>query len=649
VAVKVIRAELAADPEFRTRFRREVAAARKVNGLYTALVVDTDLDGPMPWLATVYVAGPSLAEAVTSYGPLPAASVLMLAAGLAEGLGAIHAVGVVHRDLKPSNVLLADDGPRVIDFGISQAAEASTLTHAGLVVGSPGFMSPEQAEGREVGPPSDVFSLGSVLTFAATGSGPFGTGPTAALVYRVVHSPPDLHGVTAEIRSLVQRCLAKDASRRPTPRDLLAELGDTDLAAVWRPAPLKGGFPWHAPRDSAPPGATAADGSRVPEPADEAFLAEVAELGQISAELTVTHAPERLRGRPATNDSLLLEPALPGTRRPSVRRNLVRRNLVTRHMATIGVPVIALVAVAALTLALLKGRVLNLGPPVGNVQSTLATATFGRYPGQQQRGVLQKIDRVVASGNTIVAMGSQTSGDITRQQFFVSADGGATWHLAQVHAPGAGEPPLGHATTLLAGGPGGWAAVGPQAVWTSRDGLSWTLAATHGITPQRPGDNVWVVTKTADGFLAAGDGAAGRGATQAVIWTSSDGVTWQRMTAAQLGLAAPGERVQNIAYATSRGDDTVISGSIFKDGATYSGAWLSTDGGSGWTRVTIPADHGAGTGISGLGFDGSGLVAVRAGRAASGTQMAWLTFPRTGSPGSTQAPSRRPVAGALAW
>ncbi len=176
VAVKVIRPELAGEPGFRARFAREVAAARNVSGLFTALVVDADADGPVPWLATAYVPGPSLAEAVEAYGPLPAGSVLTLAAGLAEGLAAIHAAGVVHRDLKPSNVMLADDGPRVIDFGISRAMEASVLTQSGTVMGSPGFMSPEQAEGGVVGPPSDVFSLGSVLTFAATGEGPFGEG-----------------------------------------------------------------------------------------------------------------------------------------------------------------------------------------------------------------------------------------------------------------------------------------------------------------------------------------------------------------------------------------------------------------------------------------------------------------------------------------
>jgi serine/threonine protein kinase len=238
VAIKVIRPDLAGEPGFRVRFAREVAAARHVSGLFTALVVDADAEGPMPWLATAYVAGPSLDEAVATQGPLPADSVVALAAGLAEGLQAIHAAGVVHRDLKPSNVLLAEDGPRVIDFGISRAAEATVLTQTGAVMGSPGFMSPEQAEGREAGPPSDVFSLGAVLAFAATGEGPFGTGSFPALMFRVVHHEPNIAHVPEQIRPVVERCLAKDPAQRPTPGDLLAELGEGQLAADWLPPPV---------------------------------------------------------------------------------------------------------------------------------------------------------------------------------------------------------------------------------------------------------------------------------------------------------------------------------------------------------------------------------------------------------------------------
>ena len=235
VAVKAVRAELAADPEFRTRFGREVAAARRVSGVFTAPVVDADIDGPMAWLATAYVPGPSLAEAVDRHGPLPEGSVLALAAGLAESLTAIHAAGVMHQDLKPANVLLAEDGPRVIDFGISRAAESTPLTRAGPVMGSPGFMSPEQAMGGEVGPPSDIFSLGALLAFAATGQGPFGTGTTAALMYRVVHETPSLDQVPAAVRPLVGHCLAKDPRQRPTASGLLAEVGRLQPTSNWLP------------------------------------------------------------------------------------------------------------------------------------------------------------------------------------------------------------------------------------------------------------------------------------------------------------------------------------------------------------------------------------------------------------------------------
>ncbi len=270
VAVKVIRSDLAADPDFRVRFRREVAAARRVSGLYTATVVDADLDAEEPWLATAYVAGPSLAEAVHDHGPLPPASALALAAGLAESLVAIHKVGVVHRDLKPSNVLLAEDGPRLIDFGISRAAEATSVTRAGFVIGSPGFMSPEQAQGGDVGPPSDMFSLGAVLAFAATGEPPFGSGSTAALVFRVVFASPRLDTVPDEIRPLVERCLAKDPSQRPSASELLAEIGAMQPMAGWLPDPVTSAFPGSPaqvvtePPPPPPPAAAAAEPSAGP-------------------------------------------------------------------------------------------------------------------------------------------------------------------------------------------------------------------------------------------------------------------------------------------------------------------------------------------------------------------------------------------------
>ena len=225
VAVKVIRPELADDPDFRSRFAQEVATARAVSGIFTVPVVDADPDARQPWLVTAYVEGPSLADAVASSGPMPPAQARALAAGLAEGLEAIHAAGVVHRDLKPSNVMLAADGPRIIDFGISRAMDATRFTRTGGVVGSPGFMSPEQATGMPADAASDIFSLGSVLAFAATGQGPFGTGTVEALLYRIVHDPPDIGRLPAELGPLVERCLTKDPRQRPTAAQIVADLG----------------------------------------------------------------------------------------------------------------------------------------------------------------------------------------------------------------------------------------------------------------------------------------------------------------------------------------------------------------------------------------------------------------------------------------
>jgi eukaryotic-like serine/threonine-protein kinase len=236
VAVKVIRPELADGPDFRSRFAREVAAARRVSGIFTAPVVDADPEAAQPWLVTAYVDGPSLAARVGDDGAMPQVDVIKLGLSLAEGLSAIHAAGIVHRDLKPSNVLLASDGPRIIDFGISRAAEATSLTQTGRVVGSPGFMSPEQADGREVRASSDVFSLGAVLAFAATGAEPYGSGAASALLYRVVHADPDLTDVPAGLRSVVQACLRKNPADRPTPAALLAMLSSLSDEQTLPPA-----------------------------------------------------------------------------------------------------------------------------------------------------------------------------------------------------------------------------------------------------------------------------------------------------------------------------------------------------------------------------------------------------------------------------
>lgn len=340
VAVKAIRAELAANPEFRARFGREVAAARRVSGVFTAQVVDADVDGPVAWMATAYVPGPSLAEAVDTHGPLPDASLLALAAGLAESLNAIHAVGVVHRDLKPSNVLLAEDGPRVIDFGISRATESTMLTQAGLVVGSPGFMSPEQAMGSEVGPPSDIFNLGAVLAFAATGEGPFGTGTTAALLYRVVHGAPDLDRVPPAVRPLIEHCLAKDPRQRPTANGLLAEVGALQPGGTWLPesftrtyaqgTPSRPGFAWSGPvaaAAAAPAGLgvtqTAGGGSgpsgpRTPAPASWPYTG----AGALTATAGSAPPTPPMGAYPPATPPPMPPPMPSGTARPPRRRRM---------------------------------------------------------------------------------------------------------------------------------------------------------------------------------------------------------------------------------------------------------------------------------------------------------------------------------------
>ncbi|MEV8346399.1 serine/threonine-protein kinase [Streptomyces niveus] len=225
VAVKVVHPHLALDEEFRARFRREVAAARRVGGAWTAPVLDADPEAATPWVATGYVAGPSLTQAVAAHGPLPERTVRALGAGLAEALGAVHELGLVHRDVKPSNVLLALDGPRLIDFGIARATDGTaSLTSTGVSVGSPGYMAPEQILGKGVTGAADVFSLGAVLAYATAGVSPFPGDSSAALLYKVVHEEPELDALDGDLKDLVAHCLAKDPAARPTPAEVAARL-----------------------------------------------------------------------------------------------------------------------------------------------------------------------------------------------------------------------------------------------------------------------------------------------------------------------------------------------------------------------------------------------------------------------------------------
>jgi serine/threonine protein kinase len=275
VAVKVVHPELAGDPEFMIRFQREVEAAAAVGGAYTAPVLGAGPTDSPPWLATAFVAGPSLADLVARAGPLPPAAVWRLAGGLVEALQAIHAQGLVHRDLKPANILLAPDGPRVIDFGISRALQGAHVTATRMTMGTPAFMSPEQVEGRDVGPASDVFSLGSVLAYAATGIAPFEGGQPFAIFYKVISGEPDLsrlpegpYGPTGPgLRALVAACLAKDPARRPTLDQLISAIATAGNAFP----PVAPGSFWPAPvaaliesRTSAIPGGGTPPGTGTP-------------------------------------------------------------------------------------------------------------------------------------------------------------------------------------------------------------------------------------------------------------------------------------------------------------------------------------------------------------------------------------------------
>ncbi|MFJ4844604.1 bifunctional serine/threonine-protein kinase/ABC transporter substrate-binding protein [Streptomyces sp. NPDC088733] len=239
-AVKVIRAESAADEEFRVRFAREAELARRVGSPWVVPVLGADGTAPEPWLATAFVPGPSLGEAVGEHGPLPPSAVRVLGALLAEALGAVHGAGLVHRDVKPGNVLLAVNGPRLIDFGIARATDDTALTASGLVIGTAGFLAPEQARGEGSGPAGDVFALGCVLAYAATGRPPFGVGTPDALLYRTVHDEPDLQGVAGELREVLDACLAKDPQTRPTPAELRTRLAEDAPASpsAWLPDPV---------------------------------------------------------------------------------------------------------------------------------------------------------------------------------------------------------------------------------------------------------------------------------------------------------------------------------------------------------------------------------------------------------------------------
>ena len=337
VALKMIRPELAGYTGFRKRFRQEVETARRVHGLYTAQVLDADPDASPPWLVTAFVPGLSLQEAVSKYGPLPVDTVLVLMAGVAEALQLIHGAGVVHRDLKPSNVVLAPDGPRVIDFGIARAVDASPVTSAGVRIGSPNYMAPEQVSESPVGPAADVFALGSVAAYAALGRPPFGEGGPLPVMYRVLHEPADLSDCPAPLRDIVERCLAKRATDRPTPAEVIDWCRAVTAGRTGQIAQ-----PW------LPPSVVAALASSAP--------------GVVGMPAAVT-TPQRQR----TTASGTV-PAQPTARLPARRK---------RWRARLAVVILGLLVVPAAALTWLAGRDSPAGPPAPG--RTPATSGAGSW------------------------------------------------------------------------------------------------------------------------------------------------------------------------------------------------------------------------------------------------------------------------------
>ncbi|MFD9883620.1 protein kinase [Streptomyces alboflavus] len=387
LAVKTVHEHLAADAKFRERFRREATAARAVTGAHTAAVVDADPDADQPWLATAYLPGVTLRQAVAAGGPLTGPVARALAAALAEALACIHAAGIVHRDLKPSNVLVTADGPRVIDFGIARATGAhGPLTATGSMLGTPGYMAPEQILGGPTGPATDVFALGAVLTFATTGAGPFGTGPVAVLLYRAAHEDPDLRDVpeAAGLRDLVAACLRRDPSERPAVGDVLRRTARTDSPLWWRDEPLRSLIADAAPKEA---------------------VGAVGRGGEAASGAAATLVADGSGDRPSAH------PAAPDRTAPDRahrHHTLARRTLARRSALT----------VAGGGLVALMGWAISTAPPGSRTQDPAAENTLSLRKGKRAPGATRwtltlddavggSLDAVLLAGDTVLVRGPE--------------------------------------------------------------------------------------------------------------------------------------------------------------------------------------------------------------------------------------------------
>ena len=583
VALKVFAPVTAPDQLTRRRFLDESRAAAAVDHEHIIPIYDAGQARGYLFIAMRLVRGGDLRGLLEREGALPPARAAGIVSQVASALDAAHGAGLVHRDVKPANILLATpaDEPDYVylsDFGVSkQATRPMTLTGTGQFLGTPDYAAPEQGQDVRLDGRADQYALACVAYHLLTGAPPFEReSPTAVLLAHLSEPPPSVRVRRPELPEAVDQVLARALAKVPEERyRSCREFADALRGALGRAAVPAG-----------PPVVTSPDRVSASRPANRSW--QTTQSGSVPAK-----------------GSSLLQPA-PGAGPSRSGRFAADWSRGVMRLGGYGMGILVLAALVLVAFRLATYHSPK-SAPVSNPSYEGVPVADGPpvNPAQQPPGVSRNIQRIVAADNKIVTTGSQTSGGVVRQQFFVSANAGATWYAAPMQQPGGSPSVAGHLASLIAGGPRGWLAEGPQAIWTSKNGLSWTLAVTHGIGPQLAGDSIDVVTATADGFLAAGGAEK-----QAVIWISRDGRTWQRLTASKLGLKAAGLTPTNIQYATSRGNDTLIS-----DGSSV---WLSTDGGTSWTLVPVSVDHAASDGIQGLSSDGSGLIAVRPGTGANG-------------------------------
>jgi len=502
VAVKLIHSELAGDRQFRERFAREIEAARRVGGFHTAPVVDADPEADPPWMVTAYIRGPSLLDAVTERGPLSLDQVCTLGAELAEGLAAIHDCGLVHRDLKPGNVILAEDGPRIIDFGIARVTQASRITTAGFVVGTCSYMSPEQVRGEVAGPASDVFSLGCTLTFAATAHAPFGDDSIVSVMYRITSEPPDLAGVTDErgLRQLISECLAKSPDDRPALAGILARLTQTgtDAAAALTAEPATDhGRPREPPPGDAeyPPQTGGGLDSGPVDEASAALLYEPTQTmhgGDRTAPDQATE-PQRSGREPTRRDTPEPDSGEETAPQPAERRFV---HHAPRRPALIAASVAVIGLLAATLGILLSSGSSKPGHLPSGRSSPASTSSASAGPPAQPEATLHdpngnNVYGVAFSSNTVLATGDGNGSTYL-------------WNVATGKLTATLRDPSSYSVSSVAFSP-------KSGSFASADANGYIYlwdAATHGLTAtlQSPNGGAYSVAFSPDGdFLAAGN------------------------------------------------------------------------------------------------------------------------------------------------